>query len=181
MNKDSISALEKVLVDDLKNYDNLSLDDDRKTKAIQSIKTEFAVILSYDKEKFENEQKEKQSILENEKFDFEKKKLKSEEEAKAKQLNLEQQKFEFDKLKFQNEIENNRIQNQLAITKMENDARTAKVQIIISAAGIVSTFVLGLIGKIMYNKLAYNAQIHEYNDFQMEPVSSKENRMNLLK
>ena len=180
MNKENISKLEKILNDDLSNLENISLGED-KTEALKSIKEEFAIISNDDKKKSENEVKDKQSILDNEKLDLEKEKFKIEKETKEKQLKLDQTKFEFEQTKFQHEIENDRLQNQLAITKMENDAKTAKIQIIISAVGVVSTFVLGLIGKVMYNKLAINAQIHEYNDFQMEPVSSKENRMNLLK
>ena len=180
MKNESISELERVFKDDIANLDKLSLGEE-KTEALKSMKAEADIILANEKKEFEEKQKVKQTVLENEKFDFEKNKFKVEEEAKENQLKLEKEKFDFEKLKFKTEMDNNQLQNQLAITKMENDNRNAKVQIIISAAGIVSTFVLGLIGKIMYNKLAANAQLHEYNDFQMEPVSSKENRMNLLK
>lgn len=181
MKTDVVQKLEKILEDDLNNLEKLSLDDPVKPKAIQSIKSEAAIILGVDKERSELVVKERQSMLDKAKFDFEKKKVEDDKEIKEKQLELDKEKFKFDSDKFQHEIENDRIQNQTAITKMENDARAAKIQIIISAVGVISTFLLGLIGKLMYNKLASNAQFHEYKDYQMEPPSSKENRMNLLK
>lgn len=181
MKQEVIQSIEKVLDDDLKNLDGYSLYDDKKAKALQSIKGEIAIILANEKEQLDQKQKENQNALEKEKFDLEKQRFENEKEVKEKQLELDQQKHDLEMEKLRNDIENSRIQNQTAITKVANDAKFAKAQLIVSIAGVVGTFLLGLVGKIMYSKLAYNAQLHEYNDYQMEPQSSKENRMNLLK
>lgn len=181
MKKNAIRRLKKVLDDDLKNFENYSLNDADKAKALQSIGKEFALIAGADKDENERKTKKNQAVLEKEKVDFEKVKFNYEKEVKDKQLQIDEQKFEIEKMRLHHEIENAKIQNQLAITKMENDYKSAKIQIIIAAVGVGSTFVLGLISKIIYAKLAHNAQIREYTDYKLEPKSSQENRQNLLK
>jgi len=181
MKKHAVRELEKVLIDDIRNFKNMSLTDPDKAKALQSIGKENTIILADDKEKSEKKAKEKQSILEEKRFDLELEKFKREEQTKTKQFELDERKFELEKAKFNHDLENSRIQNEIAIKKMESESKNAQIQIYISIAGIVGTFLLGLIGKLMYVGLASNAQKHEYNDYQLEPMSSKENRQNLLK
>lgn len=181
MKKDIIRGLEKVLGDDIRNFKNLSLTDPDKAKALQSISKEVSIILADDKERFEKGVKERQSGLEVSKFQFELEKFKHENLIKEKQIQLDERKIELEKTKFEQDVENSRIQNEISMKKMEIESKNSKIQIIVSIAGIASTFLLGLIGKIMYTGLARNAQIHEYNDYQIEPMSSKENRQNLLK
>lgn len=181
MKKATNRKLEKVLNDDLRNLDNLSLVDEKKVRALQSIGKEVSMISSIDKENFERESKQNQREFEERKFEFEKEKFEFEKKSKENQTDIEKNKFDIDKARFEFDIENTKFQNQLTVSKIANDSRMANIQIILSVVSIISTFALGVVGKVIYAKLAANAQKHEYNDYQLEPVSSKENRQNLLK
>lgn len=188
MKKEIIKKLETILISDLKNFENYSLDEDKKAKGLAHIGKEVSILIADDKtkndeknRKIQQENEVKKQSFESDKLAFEKEKLEFERTMKKEQFNLDKSKFELEQSKLQNEYQLETRKREFETEKMERESKLAIIQIVVSVAGVASTFLLGLIGKILYAKLSFNAQIHEYKDYQIEPVSSKENRQNLLK
>lgn len=167
MKKDSTTKLEEILTYDLNNYENMGFNDEGKAKALAIISREANIILAEEKEQESHER-----WLESQKKDEERYQL--DKSMKLKELELKQ-------LELEHKIDEAKFDRSFQIQKFEEERRHNKWQLILSAANIGGTFLLGIITKIMFTALTVNAQRHDYNDYQLESTSSKENRTNLLK
>lgn len=167
MNNENKNKLEEILRQDLDNYENFGFNDEQKAKALGIISKEAAVLLAEDKETRDSIRVADNSAREKERFEFEKEMRIKEYELKVEQLNLERQKFE--------DEWNQRVMDNTKAAKRE------KTQFWLSVAGVAAPLVLGIVKLCTYAGLTMNAQKHDYNDYQLESSSSKENRNNITK
>ena len=65
--------------------------------------------------------------------------------------------------------------------RQEQKMKHEKIQLWISIGTASVTALLGLVRLFTFAGLTLNAQKHDYEDYQLESSSSKENRNNLLK
>lgn len=167
MKEEHKEKLEQDLNNDLNNFDNYGFNDQEKSKAINIIAKEVAILSAEEKEKRDNERFVWQKELDKAKFEFEK-------DVRLTQL---QNDTEFRKA----ELELKKTSLELEIKKAKDDEKRNKAQFWISIAGVALPCLVDIIAKCIYAGLAVNAQKHDYEEYKLESASSKEQRNNLLK
>ena len=171
MKKESLNKLNKILSDDLKNYENVGLNDEpQKMKGLEAITKEANIIRSEEKQIKDLARAEKSIKLEESKVDLENKKL----EVEQSKINLEKEKLEIERLKISKDYDIQKL-------KIESEKKQCKTNKVLSIASLIVTSSIAIISKCVYAGLTINAQKHDYEDYKIESPSSKENRNNLLK
>lgn len=162
-------TLKKILEDDLKNYENVSLNDENKLKGLNAISKEMNLIMSEEKQNKDFKLREKQLEIDSEKLELSKKQFELEQYSKTFELKLKEESMNNEKEKLNAELE-----------LKEKELKTVKRRETIAIVTTVGTFVVSLVSKIIYAKLTLNAQRHDYEDYKLESPSSREQRNNLL-
>lgn len=172
--EEQIKKLEGIIDADLNNFENLGLNDDAKAKNAGIILKEMQVNAALKKQI--GDQNDRTARLELEKNAQEQHKQEHQDDHDIQLKNIDIRLKEIE----QNQAYHNAELN-IQLQKLENEKHYQTWSLIFTGAGLAVTLVLGIVGRVMYYKLASNAQAHEYNDYQLEPSSSKENRNNILK
>ena len=172
--EDQIKKLDSIIDADLNNFENLGLNDEAKAKNSGIILKEMQVNAALKKQI--GDQEDRKVRLELEKAAQEQHKQEHQDDYNVQLKNIDIRLKEIE----QNQAYHNAELN-IQLQKLENEKHYQTWSLVFTGAGLVVTLVLGIVGRVMYYKLASNAQAHEYNDYQLEPSSSKENRNNILK
>lgn len=189
MKKELRDKLETLIENDLKNADTIGVKDEAKKVATGIVSADIRTALEVDKVDLEREKFEKSSANEKTKIDndakYRSEQLKQEKEFHDSQLAIERERAENEK-KFHDDqlvIERQKQRDDLdyRFKQLELEEKAHRRQTIISTISAVCTCGIALISKIIFAKLAYNAQKHDYEDYKLESSSSKEQRNNLLK
>lgn len=161
---DAQIAIDKTKIENDVNYRKYQLKQEKEFHLAQ---------LSIEKERVESEKKFRadQLVVENQRrqddLEYRSQQLKQERQFHDDQLEIERQK-QRDDLDYR-------------FKQLELEEKAHRRQTIISTISAVCTCGIALISKIIFAKLAYNAQKHDYEDYKLESSSSKEQRNNLLK
>lgn len=179
--KDLTKSLEVALDNDVQNFNNQSLDDDKKAKSLQIISKEYAIILAAEKQDIDKQKFEKQTALDGQKLAAELSKMKTDKLASDKDYELRKLTYDLQKTNQAKQLDFQ--ERQIALQEKQSDIQQKQntITTIVAVAGIIIPALVTLISKIMYFKLSKRAQDHEYNDYAMEPKSSVENRSLLTK
>lgn len=164
---ENLKRLEEQIKNDLNQYENMNIDDPNKMKALNVVLKELTTVQEAERADLDRQDKEK-------KFDLEKEIKLKELDVKIEELHLKQKELEMR----QNEIYAN---NNDKCQQRYNELVVEIVKAAGALLGTLGTITVGLIQINTFKKLTINAQNHDYNDYQLESSSSKENRSNILK
>lgn len=167
MNKENRDKLERILSQDLNNYENYGFNDEEKSRAWGIISKEIAVLLAEEKTERDLARIAEDDTIEAMKLQFD-------QDMRMKEYELKVEQLKFDQTKLETEWGQKVIDN-------TREGKRLKVQLWTSVATVAAPILLGMMKLITYTSLTLNAQRHDYNDYQLESSSSKENRNNIIK